>query len=303
MTCPSTRFSVIIPAYNYANSLRRAAESVLCQLNEQDELIVIDDGSTDDTPRLLAQMVQASGERFRYVRKENGGAASARNLGIRLSNGQFLIFLDADDELLPDALSALSAHLEQHPGTQFIIGGHLSVDASGKTHTHLPGHLPEAPLARLQAYLLDKTLSLSNGACAMHRAIFERGNYPEAFRSAEDIPVFSQALAHFSCSRINRPLAVIHKHADSLRHHYAHARAGGLALVDEVFSPQRLAPEFLPLKAAYSAQRCLSLFRSACLASDHVRAREYYYAAIRQNWRVIFRWAYTKKALRLLLHK
>ncbi|WP_372875848.1 glycosyltransferase family 2 protein [Pseudomonas sp.] len=294
--------SVVIPAYNYAAVLPRAVESVLAQLDDAAaELVVIDDGSTDGSRQVLDGLLAIHPGRFRVVHKSNGGAASARNLGIRETAGDYLIFLDADDELAPAALAALRAHLTAQPQTRLVIGGHIAVAPDGKRREHKAVVLPEQPLERLRAYLLDKRLALSNGACAMRREVFARGDYPEAFRSAEDIPVFAQALANYPCTLLEQPLALIHKHDDSLRHQFSHAKAGGLALVDEVFAPQRLDARYQVLKTAFYVQRCLSLFRSAYLAGDVAAARSYFAAAVKADWRVLFKVSYARKALRLWL--
>jgi glycosyltransferase involved in cell wall biosynthesis len=291
--------SVIIPAYNYAATLRRAVSSVVKQMNHKHELIVIDDGSTDATPSVVAQIEEEMPGQVRFIRKENGGPSSARNLGIRESLGTYLIFLDADDELFPSALQVLERHITDHPGSRFIIGGHIAISPDGKQREHIPDFLPEIPEERLRSYLLGKRISLCNGACAMHREIFSRADYPEKFRSAEDIPVFAQALASHSCTLLPQALALIHKHADSLRHQFSLAKTGGLNLVDEVFSEQRLGPEFKHLKSPYFVQRSLSLFRSAFVAKDYTSAKEFYRIALQRDWRVLLKFPYTKKALRL----
>lgn len=302
MESPDTLISVVIPTYNYAHILPRAVASVCAQLNDAAaELLIIDDGSTDTTPEVVASLLAAFPESLRAIRKKNGGPSSVRNIGIREAKGQFLIFLDADDELAPGALAALAQHLASHPETRMVIGGHYSVSADGRQREHSTAPLPDQPLQRLRAYLLEKRLALSNGACAMHRAVFERADYPERFRSAEDIPVFSQALANYPCTVLHQPLALIYKHDDSLRHQFSHAKAGGLALVDEVFSLQRLGREFQSLKAPFYVQRCLSLFRSAYLAGDTRAAKGYFRAALKKDWRVMLKGSYVRKALRLWL--
>lgn len=302
MSSAKPLLSVVIPAYNYAAVLPRAVESVLAQLDEASaELVVIDDGSTDDSRQVLDGLLVAHPGRFRVVHKSNGGASSARNLGIRETAGDYLIFLDADDQLAPSALAALRAHLAAQPQTRLVIGGHIAVSPDGRRREHKAIVLPEQPLERLKAYLLDKRLALSNGACAMHRELFARGDYPEAFRSAEDIPVFAQALANYPCTLLEQPLALIHKHNDSLRHQFSHAKAGGLALVEEVFAPQRLDARFQVLKTAFYVQRCLSLFRSAYLAGDVAAAKAYFVAAVKADWRVLLKGSYARKAVRLWL--
>lgn len=301
MTVHEPQISVVIPAYNYAATLPRAVESVLIQLDEASaELIVIDDGSTDDTPIIIDALLAARPQ-FRSLRKENGGAASVRNRGIRETRGTYLIFLDADDELVPGALGLLARHIAEHGHTRMVIGGHCAISDTGKRRVHLPQALPKTPVERLRGYLLGKHIALSNGACAMHREVFSRGDYPERFRSAEDIPVFSQVLANYPCTVLAEPLALIHKHDDSLRHQFSHAKSGGLALVDEVFSPQRLGEEFQTLRNEFFVQRCLSLFRSAYLAGDVEAARSYFKTALRHDWRVVLNGSYMRKAFRLWL--
>lgn len=301
---PGLMISVVIPAFNYAAVLPRAIESVLVQLQDAPaELIVIDDGSTDETPQVVSALLGAHANGFRAIRKENGGLSSVRNRGIREAQGQYLIFLDADDELAAGALGAIMQHLREYPGTRMAIGGHVGVWPDGKRREHIPRDLSEDPVQRLRAYLLDKRLALSNGACVMHREVFERGDYPEQFRSAEDIPVFAQAVANYPCSLLAMPLALVHKHDDSLRHQFSHAKAGGLALVDEVFSPRRLDARFQGLKSEFYVQRSLSLFRSAYLAGDADAAKQYFSAAVRFDWRVLFKGSYMRKAVRLWLGK
>jgi hypothetical protein len=102
-------FSIIVPTYNRAGLVGRAVESVLRQTHAGDEVIVVDDGSTDDTPRVLEEF----GSRITVLRTPRGGAGRARNLGIERARGELIAFLDSDDEWLPrklDVQRALMAH-------------------------------------------------------------------------------------------------------------------------------------------------------------------------------------------------
>jgi glycosyltransferase involved in cell wall biosynthesis len=266
--------SVVIPAYNYARTLPRAVASVMPQLRNDCELIIIDDGSTDATPDVITELQKSYPGQIRAERKCNGGPASVRNRGIQLARAEWLIFLDADDEMSEGAVERIRAHLHANPDTRFVAGGHLSVSPDGKRALHTSGIMPEAPFDRVRAYLLDKNLTLSNGACVMHKDVFQRGVYPEFFRSAEDIPVFAQALANYPCTSIDVPLAIVHKHGDSLRHQVEHADAVGSKLVDEVFSEQRMPKGFQALREKFFVQRCLSLFRTAWLANEPELAKK-----------------------------
>jgi len=109
--------SLIIPAYNSAGFLPAALESCLQQTRPPVEILVVDDGSTDDT----ASVCRAFGSSVVYKRVENGGVSRARNIGARLASGAALVFLDADDVLLPHALHRLGAKLEES-GAGMVYG-------------------------------------------------------------------------------------------------------------------------------------------------------------------------------------
>lgn len=293
--------SIVIPAYNYADKLPRAVNSVLKQLTERHELIVIDDGSTDNTQEVLAEL-QKENSGFRVVYKENGGSASVRNRGISEAHADYLIFLDADDELTEEALQYIEEHIKLNPLSRMIIGGYTSVWPCDKRRkTSLPTPLPSDPLTRVKGYLIDKTISLANGATVMHRSLFEKGLYPEHFRNAEDLPVFAQALGNYECSVLKEPIALIHKHETSLRHNVSYDREVGLALVDEIFSSERLPSKFKVLKEPFVAQRALSLFRGYYVAGLYADAKQMYLMAVKSSWRSIFKMSYTKKFMKMLV--
>lgn len=292
--------SIVIPAYNYAEKLARAVESVLQQITDNHELIVIDDGSTDNTQQVLAELHKENSG-FRVVSKENGGSASARNRGISEASADYLIFLDADDELDKGALSCIEQHIQENPLSRMIIGGYTTVwPDDAKRKISLPSALPNDPVACVQGYLIEKTISLSNGATVMHRSIFEKGLYPEYFRNAEDLPVFAQALGNYACTVLAQSIALIHKHDDSLRHNVKYDKEVGLALVDEIFSSNRLPSHFNILKNKFIAQRALSLFRGYYSAGLYQDAKEMYKVALKVNFKSIFNWSYTSKALKLI---
>jgi glycosyltransferase involved in cell wall biosynthesis len=109
--------SVIIPCYNQARFLGEAIESAQRQTHSSVEVIVVDDGSSDDTAS-----VAATHPTVRYIRQRNSGAAAARTAGLHESRGELLIFLDADDRLLPDAAAIGLEALRAHPDWAFVTG-------------------------------------------------------------------------------------------------------------------------------------------------------------------------------------
>ena len=118
--------SVIIPCYNHAAYLPKAIESILTQTYNKYEIIVVDDGSTDNTKQVTEAYVNVQ-----YVYQRNGGLSAARNTGIAHSTGEYLLFLDADDWLPADAFDINLRYLSQNEEAAFVSGGHQKVDNNG----------------------------------------------------------------------------------------------------------------------------------------------------------------------------
>src|SRR6266480_255100 len=118
--------SVIIPCYNQAHFLHEAIQSALAQTYSHREIFIVDDGSTDNTAEVTSGF---SG--VRYIRQENAGVSTARNTGLKESRGEYLVFLDADDRLLPEALEIGVDCLRQHPTWAFASGHSRFITADG----------------------------------------------------------------------------------------------------------------------------------------------------------------------------
>ncbi|MDH4570196.1 glycosyltransferase [Pseudomonas sp. BN414] len=291
--------SVVIPTYNYAGVLPRAVESVLAQATPEVELWVVDDGSTDDTPAVFTALSQRYGAAFQGVRQANAGPSTARNNGVQLAQGRYVLLLDADDELAAGVLPSLCERLRHQPDVGLWLAGHVAVQPDGREREHPASAVPAESAQRLKHYLLGKKIGLSHGACVFLRELLLERPYPEHLRHSEDIPVFAYCLTQRQVEVLDLMLARIHKHPGSLRHNAEAARKVGLDLVDEVFL--KLPAGLQSLKPAYRAQRCLSLFRTCLLAGDQDGARKYYREALRTDWRVLLKWSYTRKAARLWL--
>lgn len=131
MTSPPV--SVVIPCFNQGRFLREALESVRTQTVRPREVVVVDDGSTDDTPA-VAQAFPG----IVYVRQANRGLADARNRGIEAAGGEYLVFLDADDRLRPDALAIGLEALEAAPACAFTFGRCARIDERGDPLLTIP---------------------------------------------------------------------------------------------------------------------------------------------------------------------
>lgn len=121
------KVSVIIPTYNCAKYVALAVDSVLAQTYTDYEIVVVDDGSTDETRQVMLQYA----DRLTYIYQENQERSAARNTGIRASSGEYVAFLDADDAWLPKKLEIQVPILDQHPSVPFSYCQALYMDADG----------------------------------------------------------------------------------------------------------------------------------------------------------------------------
>jgi glycosyltransferase involved in cell wall biosynthesis len=121
--------SVIIPAYNCARYLPDAIASALQQTHPRVEIVVVNDGSPDNTD----EVVQPYLDRITYIKQENRGLSAARNVGFRASHGEFVCFLDTDDILLPDKFTLQLSKFEREPDLGVVISGYVDVEEDGQT--------------------------------------------------------------------------------------------------------------------------------------------------------------------------
>ncbi len=173
------RVSCVIPVYNGASFIRDAIESVLGQTFSPIELVVVDDGSTDET----ADVVRSFGHRVVYLRQENAGPATARNRGVSASSGEFLSFLDADDIWVPDKTERQWAAFQADPDLDYCIGGMENFREGTPSADEPDG-------ARVDGVVQG----FSPVTLLVRRAYFERvGPFDPAFPAVEDWEWFVRA--------------------------------------------------------------------------------------------------------------
>ena len=114
--------SVVIPLYNKEKTIKKTLNSILLQSYSNYEIVIVDDGSTDDSYSIVSNYVESNIEkqRIRLLHQENGGPSKARNTGAKHAQGEWIVFLDADDELLPDALNTFVSIIRKHPDYDII---------------------------------------------------------------------------------------------------------------------------------------------------------------------------------------
>jgi len=182
--------SIIIPSYNYASYLPEAIRSALAQTHRPIEVIVVDDGSTDDTPQVAASF----GDAIRYIRQPNAGLSAARNRGIAEATGDLLVFLDADDILDPTMVErSLAAWAQLRPQPALVAHIPRRVD---EQCTPMPD--PGLPLAANRDYSQLELLIKNRfppTLLASRAAIQALGGFDTNFRASEDRDMWVR-LAH-----------------------------------------------------------------------------------------------------------
>ncbi len=173
------RVSVIIPTHNRANVVGEAIHSVLAQDCRGFEVVVVDDGSTDDT----AAAARAFGEPVRVVPRACGGPAAARNTGIRESRGEFVCFLDSDDLYLPGRLARAVAFLDRRPEYDAVYGDWAILHEDGRL-TRRPGR--GFPSGRVFRQLLLRQLWHTNTITLRRRCFDQVGLFDESLPRWED---------------------------------------------------------------------------------------------------------------------
>jgi glycosyltransferase involved in cell wall biosynthesis len=221
----SPTVSVIIPAYNRAHLVGRAIQSVLSQAYRSLEVIVVDDGSTDNTEEIVTDF---DDERIKYIRHDqNRGGAAARNTGIAFAAGEYIAFLDSDDAWLPDKLGKqVKAFEESDPQVGVIYTGCSVLSQNGEA-------LVDYKAPRLRGEVLKKLLVsnriVAGGSSALVKRehVQEIGGFDESLASCQDWDLWLRLARICKFDFVDAPLVRVYMHGDQITTH-DDAWAGGL---------------------------------------------------------------------------
>ena len=185
----SPRISVIVPVYNVAAWLPRCVDSILAQTCENLEILLVDDGSADDSGRICDAYAEKD-PRIRVIHKENGGLSSARNAGLDLASGEYIGFVDSDDWIEPEMYAEMLARMEKYDA-QLVCAGRCDVD--GGTGEKTRGLCPEREECISGEELAGRIFlwdHCDSSACdkLYRRELFDGIRSPEG-KTCEDIPV------------------------------------------------------------------------------------------------------------------
>jgi hypothetical protein len=250
--------SVVIPCFQQAHYLPEAIESVLAQGVSCLEVVVVDDGSHDNTRAVVGRYPGV-----RYVRQHNRGLAAARNTGVQHATGDYLVFLDADDRLFPHALELGVATLEAHPEAAFAAGQVTNIGSDGEVIATPEQILPEDPYVAL----LEGCFIWAPAAAIFRRAAVEElGGFDESVSASADFALYLGA------ARSGR--AVLHdgRVAEYRRHSASMTRDPSLILRSEL--------RVLRAQARFAAERAGG---RESLRAGLRRAREYHGSALAEH--------------------
>jgi len=210
-------FSILVPVYNHARYIGAALDSLLSQTDPDWEAVVVDDGSTDSTPDVLARYA-ARDRRIRVFRKPNGGVSTALNLGFRESAGNWICWLSSDDLFEPDKLAIHREWIAQFPDTKFFFTHFRQLDDTTKQVSEPDLWHPVPPEDRQVIEMLRGSFVHGNSVCIRRDAFVSVGPFNEALRYAQDYDLWMRLLVRVRGVYIDRRTCVTRTHPSQQTH-------------------------------------------------------------------------------------
>ena len=239
--------SVVIPAYNAAATLRQTLATVAEQTHADLEIVVVDDGSTDDTASLARD---AGDERLRVISVSNGGVARARNHGIEEARGDFVAFLDADDLWRPAKLERQVEVLAAHPDVGMCFAGAERIDEHERTVEVIPAYEYADWCEALLLYSVVVSGSCSSGMVRRELAL-EAGGFDPAFSQTADWDFWLRLSRITRFAPVSEPLVMYRTHAGNMSSNIALLERDTFAVLDRFFADPASAPYASLRRQAY----------------------------------------------------
>jgi glycosyltransferase involved in cell wall biosynthesis len=209
-------FSVIVPVYNKKAYVRRAVESALGQTFRDLEVIVVDDGSKDGSPRIVRSLKD---KRVRLIVQKNAGVSVARNQGVAAARGMYIAFLDADDDWSPGYLAALRKLIQDFPGAG-LYGTNYWID-NGREKQENPVKLPAGWRGRMRDYydlVYYSRPPFSTNTICLPAPLARATPFPVGIKAGEDLLVWFKVSLKHDMAYLNRPHATYYVEASENTH-------------------------------------------------------------------------------------
>jgi glycosyltransferase involved in cell wall biosynthesis len=287
--------SIIIPTYNYGIYLPTAIQSCLNQTYKSIEIIVVDDGSTDDTK----DIVKDFNDSVIYFYQKNSGVSAARNKGLELAKGDYLAFLDSDDYLTNNSIEIKLDILKKHPDIGIVFSSTYSKTSGqeGLRYNHRYKKLRK-PIISDHFYedLLLRKSPLQPSGHLIKSSIAKKFRFPTNLSNGEDIAFFTKVFFSTKGYYLPQPTAVNMRHPRSLRHNLNEIKKD--ELIETIFGDPFYKGALDYLKSSCAAGRYLELSRRYFLSGQTKMVKECYLKAVYENPKVIFKLKYLFKFIK-----
>lgn len=263
------RTSVIIPSYNYGRYLPAAMSSVLAQRDGDLELIVVDDGSSDDSVEIARA---CRDRRVRVIAGSHRGLGSTRNTGIRSARGRYIAFLDADDVWVPDKLARQHAVFDRQPSVGLVYTRFGLIDADGRRRSRGYGYLSPAPSGAVLRYLVrGNVVGTPSTVCFRHDLVADGVAFDETDTQVEDWHFYLSLAPRCAFAYVPRTL-VFHRQHDAnfqadVPRRLAQSRATAQFALDQADAHLKATPADLR-----RMQARLAAYIDAMAAREYVKA-------------------------------
>ena len=254
-------FSVIIPCHNDTDCLDRSIGSVIAQTRSDWQIILMDDGSTDQCRGVVQGWIDQYPSQIEYQFQTNQGVSAARNAGVQRAQGQYVIFLDADDELCPNAMACYATCLVQHPHAKWMIGSYWL-----QREKHSKSRVVQIPAGKEQRFrkFLEKGFFVGNVSNMCFASdLFDQFEFPVQLRVGEDVALFTLMFALLDPVTLVQEVARQHRRDASLRTQASYVQLSHLQVVDVVFDDPMLPHSLHKYRDVLEARYARSLARHA----------------------------------------
>jgi glycosyltransferase involved in cell wall biosynthesis len=273
------RVSVVVPAYNYGRYVGQAIESVLGQTFGDVELIVIDDGSTDNTGEVVSQYRD---DRLVLIQQPNRGLPAARNAGLRRATGEMVAFLDADDSWMLHKLELQVAALERLPAVGLLGGGYVVWNAdTGAEVVRRPLPLRGKVLDRVA---VENVVPGSPSVVVVRREVLDQvGLFDESLRALEDWDLWQRCARVCEFDYLEEPLARIRRHGTNMMRDLPRMETAMRQVIGRFYADPSLPASIKRLEPRAWAAANVVLARLAMRAGYRSAAARYLVRAIRRR--------------------